>query len=392
MATELNSDENVMVQMISESKGRGLFALRDFRVGETLFREKPLVGVQFLWNQAYGYKSCHNCMEPLESANENAVRLANDPNIVLPHHEICPTRKSFHVKCPNCEVMYCSQSCLDEGWNSYHKVLCHTDPNHPIKVVEDLWRSIHYPPETASIGLVIRILASVIQAQDPEVQIGQFMSLMHDTANKKEHLVHKMLGDKFADQLEQLRVATMTVFAGYPVVHSLLSPEGFSSLLALIGRNSQGIGTSAFAVWVKKAEKLPLKPEEKAKVDELIDAVYNAIDLHSGTFMNNEGSGLYAKQSTINHSCEPNAVVEFPFNNHELVVNASKSINAGEEILISYLDECELERSRHSRVKMLRENYLFVCDCGKCLAQQDDPDVTSDEEMTDDSTSEDDDQ
>ena len=56
MATDLNSDENVMVEMINESKGRGLFALRDFRKGETLFREKPLVSAQFSWNQVYGYK------------------------------------------------------------------------------------------------------------------------------------------------------------------------------------------------------------------------------------------------------------------------------------------------------------------------------------------------
>ena len=112
--------------------------------------------------------------------------------------------------------------------------------------------------------------------------------------------------------------------------------------------------------------------------------MYTAIDQHAGAFMNNEGSGLYAKQSTINHNCHPNAVVEFPFNNHELVVNTTRPIDAGEEICISYLDECDLSRSRHSRSKMLTENYLFHCDCNKCQSQQDDPDITSDEEMTSD--------
>ncbi len=383
MATDMNSDDNVMVQMINESKGRGLFALRDFVKGETLFREKPLVSVQFSWNQVYGYKSCHHCLEPLESANENAVRLANDPNIVLPNHECCATRKNFHVKCSNCDVIFCSKSCQEESWTSYHKILCHIDPNHPLKVLDELWRSIHYPPETASIFLIVRILASIVQASDPEVQMGLFMGLMHDTVNKKEQLVHKMLGDKFADQIEQLRMATLQIFSAYPVVQSLLSPDGFAAILALIGRNSQGIGTSALAVWVKKAEKLPLKDEDKAKLGDLIDAVYSAIDQHSGSFMNNEGSGLYAKQSTINHSCEPNAEVEFPFNNHELVVNATRNISAGEEIFISYIDCCDLERSRHSRNRILGENYLFHCDCFKCLKQAGDPDVTSDEDMSD---------
>ena len=144
------------------------------------------------------------------------------------------------------------------------------------------------------------------------------------------------------------------------------------------------------AVWAKKAEKLPtLSAEDKTKLENLLDAVYAAIDQHAGPFLNNEGSGLYAKQSTINHSCEPNSVVEFPFNNHELVVNATRNISAGEEISISYLDECECLRSRHSRNKELSENYLFNCDCMKCASQMYDPDVTSDEEMTDDASSDD---
>ena len=88
--------------------------------------------------------------------------------------------------------------------------------------------------------MVLRILASIVQATNPEEQIGKYMNLMHDTVNLKDQLVHKMLGDKFVDQLEQLRMATMSVFAGYPIVHSLLTPDGFSALMALIGRNSQG--------------------------------------------------------------------------------------------------------------------------------------------------------
>ena len=90
------------------------------------------------------------------------------------------------------------------------------------------------------LGLVVRILASIVQAEDPEEQIGQFMNLMHDTVNHKDHLVHKMLGEQFSDQLEQLRMATLSVFAAYPIVQSLLSPDGFAAIMALIGRNSQG--------------------------------------------------------------------------------------------------------------------------------------------------------
>lgn len=82
------------------------------------------------------------------------------------------------------------------------------------------------------------------------------MGMMHDTVNNKEQLVHKILGDQFLEQIEQLRMATSALFASYPVVQSFLTPDGFAALLALVGRNSQGIGSSPFAVWVKKVDKL----------------------------------------------------------------------------------------------------------------------------------------
>merc|ERR1712156_1331088 len=99
MANDLNSDDNVLVQQINEYKGRGLFALRDFRKGETLFREKPIVSSQFSWNRVYGYKCCHHCLEPLETANENVVRLANDPNIAALSRILLDT-KEFPRKMP----------------------------------------------------------------------------------------------------------------------------------------------------------------------------------------------------------------------------------------------------------------------------------------------------
>lgn len=106
--------------------------------------------------------------------------------------------------------------------------------------------------------------------------------------------------------------------------------------------------------------------------------------------MNNEGSGLYKVQSKINHSCVPNAQSTFPYSNDVVVLKALKEIQPGEEICISYLDECQLERSRHTRQAILKENYLFVCNCPRCLEQINDPDETSEEEDDDDDDEDDD--
>ncbi|GBP06899.1 SET and MYND domain-containing protein 5 [Eumeta japonica] len=105
---------------------------------------------------------------------------------------------------------------------------------------------------------------------------------------------------------------------------------------------------------------------DKIKLDEYIDDLYNKVGDFAGEFLNNEGSGLYLLQSKVNHSCVPNAQSTFPYSNDIVVLKAIQAIQPGEEICISYLDECQLERSRHSRQKKLN-----------------DPDETSEDEYDD---------
>ncbi|KAF6028317.1 SMYD5 [Bugula neritina] len=166
-----------------------------------------------------------------------------------------------------------------------------------------------------------------------------------------------------------------------------MTEDGFNSLLAMIGTNGQGIGTSSLSVWVKNCDALELPEEPRQQLEEFIDGLYQKIEEAEGTqdaFLNCEGSGLYLRQSAANHSCMPNAETSFPYNNSVLRFTAKEDIAAGQEVFISYLDDCMLERSRHSRQKYLRENYLFVCNCQRCQSQADEPDVTSDEDEYDD--------
>ena len=384
-----DTDNGLVIETIDESVGRGIFATTTFQKGQTLFRESPLVSCQYTWNEAYLYKACHYCMEPLETAQENARRLSDDPGLILSHHDsCCDTKKAFHVKCPDCSAEFCSKACLEEAWNKWHKTLCSPnaehDPNHPFTRLIEIWKNIHYPPETVSISLFARILASV--AQNPDL-LDVYMGFMHDTVNVKEELAHKLLGQEFRLQLETLRQAFLALFPQSPV-QSLLTPDGFTALFAMVGRNGQGIGTSPFSQWVKNVETLTSRGHEgeKKALDEMIDKAYSAMDAHAGLqFLDNEGSGLFRLQSLLNHSCEPNAKVEYPFNNHDLVVNALRRIEPGEQILISYLDECDLNRGRHSRRKTLSQNYVFLCGCAKCTREEaQDPGVTSEEEMSED--------
>ncbi|XP_048952090.1 protein-lysine N-trimethyltransferase SMYD5 isoform X2 [Canis lupus baileyi] len=338
----------VEVRFVSSAKGKGLFATQLIRKGETVFVERPLVAAQFLWNALYRYRACDHCLRALEKAEENAQRLTGKPGQVLPHPELCAVRKDLHQNCPHCQVMYCSAECRLAAAEQYHQVLCpgpsQDDPLHPLNKLQEAWRSVHYPPETASIMLMARMVATVKQGQ-LELLRRLFTEALYEEA-----------------------------------LSQWFTPDGFRSLFALVGTNGQGIGTSSLSQWVHACDALELKPQDREQLDAFIDQLYKDIEAATGEFLNCEGSGLYVLQSCCNHSCVPNAETTFPENNFLLHVTALEDIKPGEEICISYLDCCQRERSRHSRHKILRENYLFVCSCPKCLAEADEPNVTSEEE------------
>lgn len=348
-----------------------------------------MVSSQFSWNEAYKYLACEHCLRPLETAQANAQRLANDRSLQLPYPELCITVPWLekHTKCAECGTPYCSEECRLEASAKFHMCICKMNrTGEPISELIEVWKKMHYPPETTSLMLIIKIFATYKQAADKE----KFLAVLNDfqqTAGDQElNLFHKLLGEKFTSQLEDLHKAMLQVFGGDAELQMWLTPEAFKTLFILIGTNGQGIGTTSIGEWAKRVGNLEnLSEEDKKKLEQAIDDLYMKMDEFSGQFLNVEGSGLYQLQSKINHSCDPACEIVFPDSNHVLQVVALRNIAQGEEISISYLDECVLARSRHSRQKVLRENYIFNCDCTKCQLEKDQQeDKTSSEEEDDD--------
>ncbi|XP_055924091.1 histone-lysine N-trimethyltransferase SMYD5 [Eupeodes corollae] len=377
-------------------KGRSMIALRTFAVGDTIFEEEPFVSCQFTWNATYGYAACDHCMRPLETTLENVRRLSNNSALVIPFPEHCPTINWLpqFTFCQKCKLRYCSEDCRMEAFKKYHKVACMGpfvgDDTHPINVLKDIWKKMHYPPETGTIMLIVRLMAMYEQSQNKSEFLEALQSFQSASVNTEQQIYHKILGENFETQLEQLFVAFCNAFNSEQFA-VFTTPEAFKSLMALIGTNSQGIATSPLAEWVKKVSDLPLEEKAKQELDNYIDDLYNKVGEFAGEFLNNEGSGLYQLQSKINHSCVPNAQSSFPYSNDIVVLKAISPIQPGDEICISYLDDCQLERSRHSRQKALKENYIFLCECPKCEAQANDPNETSEDEDDDDDFEMDDD-
>ena len=79
-----------------------------------------------------------------------------------------------------------------------------------------------------------------------------------------------------------------------------------------------------------------------------------------------EEKGLYLGFSMINHSCAPNAVINFD-NGRNVKVVAITKIRRGEEVVINYLDPSRGENLlKFERQKLLRQMWRFNCQCVVC--------------------------
>lgn len=142
-----------------EGKGRGLIARRSYAPGDQIFAETPLVVAQYSWNKLYGYAACDHCLRPLETLEENLTRLLKQrPDALLAalpdQDRLAEVDRSKHVVCQSgCGARYCCAECRDQAAEMYHRLLCFTstdEATNPLLRLDALWRSMHYPPETAS--------------------------------------------------------------------------------------------------------------------------------------------------------------------------------------------------------------------------------------------------
>lgn len=370
-----------VVNSINDEKGYGVFANKKIVKGDIILEEEPFVSCQFEWNKAYNYLACDYCLKSLETAQDMAKRLVQNPNYKLPFPEMAPAPINI-VYCEKCKAAYCSLKCKESAYNSFHQVMCPGNKNIDNEAYLDLvdyWRGIHLPPETACISIIVRILAQYKQAKNKD----QFSSILNGfcrkATNELRQISHKLLGSQFADHLLVLREKVATLI-GDPGMAGWLNVDGFTQLLALLGTNQQGIGSSSIAKWYEALS-------EEQDEDPGIAHFYEMVDGTAGPFLDCEGVGLYALQSKVNHSCLPNAEVRFDNGDHKLSLVATSDIEAGDEICISYIDLCSCKERRSTRQKTLQENYLFMCECGKCEEQKvmgiDESDSEDDEDSYD---------
>lgn len=158
-------------------------------------------------------------------------------------------------------------------------------------------RKIHYPPETTTILLIVKLVAMYKQTDQKEQLFQAIQDFHHEFINENLMIAHKMLGENHQHDLNNLFALFSKAFdfTGMEIVRLLPTAcpcwnysvfcsfqfqniDTFKRLFALIGENGQGIGTSSFASWVKNVSELELPTDEKLAADELIDSCYAQLE------------------------------------------------------------------------------------------------------------------
>lgn len=96
----------------------------------------------------------------------------------------------------------------------YHSVLClqsrMKDESHSLTQLNETWKQMHYPPETATIMLLARMVALVNQANNKQDVLSIFSQFCHRTTNDTHEIAHNLLGEKFVGQIDVLRQMMQT--------------------------------------------------------------------------------------------------------------------------------------------------------------------------------------
>eukprot|EP00026_Physarum_polycephalum_P008497 Phypoly_transcript_08585.p1 GENE.Phypoly_transcript_08585~~Phypoly_transcript_08585.p1 ORF type:complete len:482 (+),score=27.99 Phypoly_transcript_08585:45-1490(+) len=352
-------DLGVEPRYINTTKGKGLFATKDFKTGDVIFQEDSLAIA--LDPECPDNITCTHCMRFVEDVDAQIDRCKlklNDED--RGNLRKCEIYKPFH--CPDCGTVYCSSDCFNTAKNLYHTKLCvsPSKTEHPLNVYKNL-PMVKEGPTSTTFMLVARILAfiatnlatlhqsnPVLQGLEMDslfgpLQLFQRESLMklqpsYDGSNLA--LLHSHLS-------QPLHLLKDAFFSGYTslqgFIDNVITEQLFDELLGLVSLNN----TTAYVL-------PPIFYQLKIRQPEVAHARAHGIC-------------LFTIHSCINHSCSPNAenrsTKEDRVTNAKVVLRALKPIKQGEELLITYIDETQ---SKANRQQELKAKYGFTCNCSRC--------------------------
>ncbi|RUS21524.1 hypothetical protein BC938DRAFT_475395 [Jimgerdemannia flammicorona] len=295
--------------MIDRITGKGLFATRDLKKDEIIFEETPLAFFPG-WTRhddvLSGY-ACGLCAKPL-----NTGRVGS----------------SLIVRCPHCDMTYCTKLCRQTAWDTFHRLEC-TNVNPRMRVFLDLCRAEDW---SAAVG-VERCWAHLILASERgELEAVRAQYEAFATVSQAERQAKETAWIFMEHTTRELWTRTLSLLSA-----ALTTPPPKSKLKNPLPADllSTLFTEASFLSWLGR---------------------WN---------INNQNGGLYRLQSHLNHACSPTVSIEHPVagSSYRLAVRVIRDVKKGEQVCETYVNP---SWNKETRKNFVSTNYMFECACERC--------------------------
>ncbi|KAJ1928180.1 mitochondrial import receptor subunit tom20 [Tieghemiomyces parasiticus] len=294
----------------------GLVAAKDFAVGDIIYVEKPETSQ--LTPALKDAEYCEFCLKPLEGIEHPAA-------------------------CGKCSLFkYCSAACKDTAYDEYHRFLCPgSEDASTASSAKELYQSWAEGKELAPL-MIAKFFGHMITTEQKRQLAGQESD--YTLWERTEHTTTLLLPGKPTDQAHQVRLAAL-IGQQVPGLEEFMNEERYLSMKGRILRNAIAVrsGGEAAGVAASAASEDYVRSPADAGVT---------------------GAALYLVSSYLTHSCAPNAEPSFLDHDHVLTLKATRPIQAGEEITMSYI--AVGDRPTPARQAELMEKFRLHCTCPLC--------------------------
>ena len=309
----------------TESQGRFAVAAEDIKIGDVVIVEKPYASVLL---PEHFMTHCHHCFKRV---------LAPTP---------C-------VKCST--VCYCSVSCRQLSWSTYHKYEC----RYMTLLVDSglgkfgLLAIRAITVKDWSYFKTMRERFAVEPPKPPASILGSNPHGVYDPDDYKtiKHLVthcsRRSVNDLFRRTLEAVFLTKVLKAAGYFAESAAASEDGE------VPYCDQGfIG----GLMLSHLQSFPCNAHEVSELGLLRHNVPSSP-------LEEIGAAIYGTISLLNHSCDP--AVNRNFYGDTVVIRAIKPIAKGEEISDNYGFVYPVQPKWQRQTKLYKQ-YFFACNCEAC--------------------------
>lgn len=353
----------VKVAHVSPQVGLGVFACRNFQVGEEIFREEPIAACQHAANKI-GIVACAHCFRYFPAESQSiGIQNACDPERAIND----PTGS----RCA-CGERYCSSACLEAAKSSHHWALCVANEADDSPLVNFKLHALNVAGSGDTLILAAQLFASIFQkAQgDAERLAGMKRELLTFSHGRYSEIARSGEADDWTEWLNDT-LSTSFTFLQRALIEkdrrfaSLVSEfELFDRVLGIFERNNVDVAT-------REVNPLRSMTHAKEEISRFMTDIWDEEEMGGtfeegievGDFPEFHGTGLYPTISRLNHSCDFTARLDFDGRQGFCV--ATRDIKEGEQIFISYLGKRTMEIPTAERRAML-EDYGFVCTCSRC--------------------------